>query len=95
MLSTNATLILHALANGHCYGFDLMRVAQLPSGTVYPLLRRLEAGGLLSSRWEQNDPAEDGRPRRRYYKLTASGRKALGEALPRVRAQWRVLGLDG
>lgn len=54
------------------YGYDLMRAAKLPSGTLYPMLARLEDEGLVESRWE---PAGQpgGRPPRRYYQLTADG----------------------
>jgi DNA-binding PadR family transcriptional regulator len=91
-LSPNATLLLQAVAQGHAYGFDLMEVAALPSGTVYPLLRRLEARGLVSSRWEdQEESAVDGRPRRRYYQVTAAGREALPAALARLRTRRLVL----
>ena len=51
-LGYNAAVVLQALVNGHRYGFEIMRAAELPSGTVYPLLRRLEAAELVRSRWE-------------------------------------------
>lgn len=87
-LSYNATLVLQALTEGYAYGFDIMRVAHLPSGTVYPLLRRLEATGLVESSWEDAEAAhEDGRPARRYYRATAAGRSALAEARERLLAQ--------
>lgn len=87
-LSYNGALVLQALSQGYAYGFEIMRAAHLPSGTVYPLLRRLEAGGLVESRWEKADRAHDeGRPPRRYYRATGEGRRALAEARERVRAQ--------
>ena len=87
-LSYNGALVLQALAQGYAYGFEIMRAAHLPSGTVYPLLRRIEAGGLVESRWEEADRAHDeGRPPRRYYEATAAGRAALAEARERLRAQ--------
>lgn len=87
-LSYNATLVLQALAQGHRYGFDVMRVADLPSGTVYPLLRRLEASGLVRSTWEDENAAHaEGRPARRYYEPTAEGESALAEARARIAAQ--------
>jgi DNA-binding PadR family transcriptional regulator len=53
----------------------------LPSGTVYPALSRLERDGLVKSAWENEPDAHaEGRPARRYYKLTAPGVKALAEA---------------
>ena len=93
-LTYNATLVLRALASGHRYGFDLMRVTELPSGTVYPILRRLEGGGLVVSRWENEGKAqEEGRPRRRYYEPTAAGMEALAGAMERLAAQRRLLDL--
>jgi DNA-binding PadR family transcriptional regulator len=91
-LTFNATLVLHALCVGHRYGFDLMRATDLPSGTVYPILRRLEATGLVHSRWESQTKAHaDGRPRRRYYEPSAEGRTALAGAMDRINAQRRLL----
>lgn len=87
-LSYNAALVLQALTQGYAYGFEIMRAAHLPSGTVYPLLRRLEAEGLLESRWEDAEQAHaEGRPPRRYYSATPEGRAALAEARERLRAQ--------
>lgn len=64
-------------------GADITRSANIGSGTLYPLLARLEQAGWLRSEWEIVDPAEAGRPRRRFYKLTGIGqtnaRKALAE----------------
>ena len=55
------------------YGLEVVRSANLASGTVYPVLARLERAGWLTSEWEGVDPAVVGRPRRRVYRLTASG----------------------
>lgn len=85
-LSLSATAILQALAHGYQYGFDIMDVIGLPSGTVYPTLRRLEKAGLVESRWEDEATAHsDQRPARKYYKLTATGKAALSEAMGRYR----------
>lgn len=93
-LTWNAMLVLRALGLGHGYGFDVMRVTELPSGTIYPILRRLEASGLVRSRWEGDETAQsEGRPRRRYYAQTAEGRAALAEGLERIQAQSRLLDL--
>jgi len=54
-------------------GADVQKKANLASGTLYPILIRLESAGWFVSRWESVDPAEVGRPRRRLYRLTASG----------------------
>jgi DNA-binding PadR family transcriptional regulator len=55
------------------YGYDLMKAAKLPSGTLYPMLARLEADGLVTSDWEQPRPDAGGRPPRRFYRLTGEG----------------------
>jgi PadR family transcriptional regulator, regulatory protein PadR len=58
-------------------GAEIGRTAKLASGTLYPILLRLEGAGWLQSRWEREDPSELGRPRRRLYHCTALGaRKA-------------------
>ena len=67
------------------YGIEIGDAAELPSGTVHPILARLEGLGWLESRWEQIDPRQEGRPSRRYYKLTAAGTQGAQEALgPRI-----------
>jgi len=81
-LSYATVAILKAARQGSRYGLDIMDATGLPSGTVYPTLARLESRGLVSGRWERPETAErEGRPRRRYYALTASGEQALDEAL--------------
>lgn len=54
-------------------GAEIGRVTALPSGTLYPILLRLERAGWLRSEWEYGDPAILGRPRRRFYMLTGVG----------------------
>jgi PadR family transcriptional regulator, regulatory protein PadR len=86
-LSITAVSVLHAIADGYQYGFDVIDQTGLPSGTVYPALSRLERDGLVKSAWEnEQDAHADGRPARRYYKLTATGVKALSEAASYYRA---------
>ncbi len=86
-------LVLRAIASGRRYGFDVMEACGLPSGTVYPALRRLERGGLLCSGWEDEDEARAaGRPRRRTYRLTTRGREALPEAEAKLDEIRRLLG---
>ena len=86
-LSYGSAAILHAVASGSRFGFDIMDVTRLPSGTVYPALRRLETLGLVRSDWETDKAARDhARPRRRYYELTKTGRAQLVEAESRYRA---------
>ena len=80
-LSITAVCVLRAIADGFQYGFDIIDQTDLPSGTVYPALGRLERDGLVGSAWENEaDAHADGRPARRYYKLTAPGVRALHEA---------------
>ena len=49
------------------YGYDLMKAARLPSGTLYPMLARLQQQGLVESEWEPQRPDAGGRPPRKYY----------------------------
>jgi PadR family transcriptional regulator, regulatory protein PadR len=80
-LTYPTALVLRALAEGYRYGFDLMDATGLASGTVYPLLRRLEALGLVAAQWEAEDVAHrEGRPARRYYQITAEGAAVLADA---------------
>ena len=91
-LSHSATVILQAVASGYCYGFDIMDITGLPSGSVYPALRRMELAGLVDSKWETERLAQDeGRPPRRYYEVTPTGTEALAEALKRYRLIERLL----
>ena len=83
--------MLQALARGHEFGFDIMEATGLPSGTIYPALRRLESAGFVHSDWEDAARARRaGRPRRRYYRLTRPGREQLAEAETRYRAVARL-----
>jgi PadR family transcriptional regulator, regulatory protein PadR len=60
-------------------GADVMQRCQLASGTLYPILLRLETAGWFVSRWEAVDPSSAGRPRRRFYRLTPTGLRRAGE----------------
>ncbi len=62
-------------------GVDVARLTELASGTMYPILYALEDGGLLEGRWETDDPKQLGRPRRRFYRITALGERAVRDAL--------------
>lgn len=66
------------------YGLEIGEAAGLRSGTVHPILARLEGCHWLTSRWEDIDPSAEGRPPRRYYKLTAEGAQAARAALARA-----------
>jgi len=85
-LSYAATVILQSVGSGYLYGFDISDITGLPSGTVYPALRRLEEAGYLTSKWEHPKISQaEPRPARKYYELTRPGREALAEALKRYR----------
>lgn len=94
-LSHTVAIILHALGAGYKYGFDIMDITGLPSGTVYPALRRLEENRFVDSKWEKEGIAQrDGRPSRKYYELTREGEQALAEAVKRYRLLERRLPLS-
>ena len=77
-LSHTAAMILQAIHAGHVYGFRIMEMTGLPSGTVYPAMRRLERDNLIVSHWEQQSVADvQQRPLRKYYKLTRAGKATL------------------
>jgi len=85
-LSYSATVILQSVANGYQYGFDVIDITGLPSGTVYPALRRLEDLGYVDSKWEKHEVAQRALPPpRKYYQLTRSGETALAEAVKRYK----------
>lgn len=65
------------------YGLQVCEAAGLPSGTIHPILARLERVGWLTSSWEELDPSEAGRPRRRYYKLDPNSIAVARSALAR------------
>jgi DNA-binding PadR family transcriptional regulator len=86
-LSITAVCVMQAISGGYQYGFDIIDQTGLPSGTVYPALGRLERDGLVKSAWEnETDAHAEGRPARRYYKLTAPGVRALAESASFYRA---------
>ena len=66
------------------YGLEIGQAAGLRSGTVHPILARLEGYGWLVSRWEEVDASAEGRPARRYYSLTPEGAQAAHAALARA-----------
>jgi DNA-binding PadR family transcriptional regulator len=83
-LTYTSALILCVIQAGCYYGFDIMETTGLPSGTVYPALRRLEEAGLVQSKWEKESKAlAEQRPARKYYKLTVSGADTAAAATER------------
>ena len=97
-LAFGPVAILHAVADGNRFGFDIMDATGLTSGTVYPALDKLESIGYLTSLWEDPRAARrDKRPPRRYFDLTAAGATALSASLQRYKnlkpvslATWRL-----
>ncbi len=63
------------------YGLEIGTATGLASGTVHPILARLEGLGWVESEWEDIDASEAGRPRRRYYRLTGQGARSARSAL--------------
>jgi PadR family transcriptional regulator, regulatory protein PadR len=73
-LSHTSAMILQAIGAGHVYGYTVMEVTGLASGTTYPALRRMERDRLIRSQWERQSVADAAlRPPRKYYKLTRAG----------------------
>jgi len=66
------------------WGFDLGKKADLRSGTIYPLLARLEDAGWVTTEWEEIKKSE-GRPPRRYYQMTEVGKREAQKALDDTR----------
>jgi PadR family transcriptional regulator PadR len=91
-LSAQTLKVLGALMSARTSelaGSEIARETKLASGTLYPILLRLEEAGWLASRWEAGDPRALGRPRRRLYHATGVGAKkakaAFRELAPAVR----------
>ncbi|MFI5844645.1 PadR family transcriptional regulator [Catenuloplanes sp. NPDC051500] len=69
------------------YGLDLMRASGHPSGTLYPILLRLQEAGWVEAHWEEIDPVAAGRPARRYYRLTPDGTVAARTEIAALQQQ--------
>jgi PadR family transcriptional regulator, regulatory protein PadR len=84
---------------GELYGLELAEETGLLPGTAYPILMRLEKEGWVTSRWERIRPEVEGRPRRRYYRLTANGaeqaKAAIADARRPSRVSLRRLAVEG
>lgn len=78
---------------GQHHGYDIILATKLKSGTLYPLLVRLERAGWLTSDWQVGD--NDGRPRRRFYRFTGEGEIAARQALAESRASLPIHGRVG
>jgi PadR family transcriptional regulator, regulatory protein PadR len=80
------------------YGLELLKAVKSSSGTVYPILGRLERADWIAGEWEEIDPTIEQRPRRRFYRLTAVGELRAQQELDdlliavrptRSRVSWR------
>ena len=92
--STQTLVVFDALRTRDAewrYGYDLNKQTGLKSGTLYPILMRLESQGLLETRWA--DAEMPGRPRRHLYRLTASGFIAAHQAIANAQVVHRPTGL--
>ena|SRR5215469_11708987 len=90
-LSYTSAAVLHAIQRGCRYGFEVMDATGLPSGTVYPVLRRLEKSGLIRAEWERESIARaERRPARRYYETTraADARSEERRVGKECRSRW-------
>jgi len=90
--TTQAVLrVLLADPTADAYGLEIGAATGLPSGTIHPILGRLESLGWVRSDWEDIDPKVSGRPRRRYYRLSDEGIAAARQALARAHASRTTL----
>lgn len=74
------------------YGLQICQSAGLASGTIHPILARLEAAGWLTSSWEDIDPRKEGRPKRRYYVLSKDGVEQARYALAHAHSSINRIG---
>ena len=72
-LTYASAVILDAIAQRKSYGFQMIDATGLPSGTVYPALRRMEAAGLIEAGWDYEAAEKSGGPARKHYRLTRGG----------------------
>jgi len=91
-LSHQTLIVLRAFLSGTKHGLagsEIARETKIASGTLYPILARLEKAGWLTGAWEEIDPAEAGRPRKRFYHLTDDGQANAAEAFRELGLQKR------
>src|SRR5687767_2109021 len=98
-MTLQVQLVLRMLADEpgrERYGLEIVESTGMLPGTIYPIMARLEAAGWVASRWENIDHHAEGRPRRRYYRLSPDGlteaRAALATVDNRRRAASRGAG---
>lgn len=95
-MTLSTQLVLRALLEHEgeeLYGLQIAGLAGLATGTVHPILARLERLGWVASRWEDIDSRREGRPARRYYGLSGSGADNARSALARAHRPSRLTSL--
>ena len=95
-MTIQVQLVLRALLaepTREMYGLQICEAAGLQSGTIHPILARFEGMGWLESRWEDINPEDEGRPRRRYYRLSEDGAERARIALAQATTSVTALGL--
>lgn len=87
-LTTQTLNVLGALISSKddVSGADIARETKLSSGTLYPVLMRLERNGWVESKWEDGDPHDLGRPRRRLYRITSLGSREARMGFAEIKA---------
>ena len=88
-MSAQTIKVLGALLTGtrqELSGSEIAQLVPIASGSLYPILIRLEEALWLESRWEDGDPAEMGRPRRRFYRMTALGARKAAKELQEIQS---------
>lgn len=88
-LTSQTLKVLMALMNNLCNelsGAEIGKLTKLQTGTLYPILLRLEQAGWLESRWEIEAPEFLGRPRRRFYHVTTLGAQQARTAVKDIKA---------
>ncbi|MFE6747363.1 PadR family transcriptional regulator [Kitasatospora purpeofusca] len=94
-ITTATARVLQALladVGAEFYGRELMKTTGLQSGSLYPILLRLEKEGVITSQQEEIDTRAAGRPARRYYRMTGDGVVAARQALAEVHELTRTPG---
>ncbi|WP_255782702.1 helix-turn-helix transcriptional regulator [Dactylosporangium sp. AC04546] len=92
MTVTTAQVLAALLADPAAdrYGLELMQVTGLASGTLYPILHRLQEADWVTAQWEDIDPVAAGRPARRFYRLTPNGVEQARQALAELHRRTAV-----
>ncbi|QQQ80294.1 helix-turn-helix transcriptional regulator [Saccharothrix sp. 6-C] len=83
-MTVQTQAVLHTLLadpTAELYGLEIAERTNLLPGSTYPILTRLLDAGWIEDRWEEVDPHDERRPRRRYYRLTEDGAASAREAL--------------